>query len=359
MSIRQGGQPRDAKARARARGADLARKLNMLAGLDRACPGSTVTTNPCRGRAAKAEQESQQMSREAKVDEDRKQCMDNDPGAAGSVAAIPLPKTLLPQPEDMSSKTPTMTSLALTETALRKSELLLAEFATLDLSDTGVKDKCEDLESAMTEESCPNSLCLSPRVESVSSDLPDTIEVPVALLESFAETCSHFCNQQSLSACEANVCDRSESGEAHAADPKARSGSESEVSSTRASSCMDDVGSAEGSVGHASPPTSLQRPLLRCLSPPRESVQPPTITKRWLSPCARRAVSPTISQQRWNANAMLGRALPPVHVNPRMCRQASPRTSFPTLLPKVGSCKIEVQQTITVTNTVHVSFEMA
>jgi len=132
--------------------------------------------------------------------------------------APPLPLECLvhrPDLADTNSKTPTLTPHALTDIALRKSELLLAQLSALGLSDDEFGCKCDANED---QDSLSRSFCLQSAPSSASS----ISEVPVVLLDLFSETLSN-----------AKTIDQWEFPEPH-------SEPESEELSTTASSSMID-----------------------------------------------------------------------------------------------------------------------
>jgi hypothetical protein len=183
---------------------------------------------------------------------------------------------------------------------------------------------------------------------------------------------------------------------------KARAPERDRLLSTASSldaSTTDEVGSSAGSAGlHSIASTSSLTSPLTATSPRllygRDRALSPNIARRTLSPSINRGPSPTINQQRCNAHTSPSRScyahIQPANALPKhspsrscyahvpLCRQASPPprvhvspapASRDALLPKVTvnalggrrpvSCTIGVQQTITITNTVHVTLEVA
>jgi len=129
------------------------------------------------------------------------------------VPALPL-KSLTSCPDDMYGMTPTLTPHTLTDNALRKSELLIAELTALGFSDEDEASSAENnAESQNANAGSTDALCMNlstqPLASSETPVLPggrkraETVEVPVVLLDLFSETFTKHHKLQSAHAVEA------------------------------------------------------------------------------------------------------------------------------------------------------------
>lgn len=416
--------PPVAASRARARGADLARKLNMLAEVQRgAClqkfgvdvqgsskvakvrrspfpsghkeqpeeepeeqPQQPVETpkeplveqrsqgeslSPAVRRSAK---QVEQGNEEPAVAQDLKQCTDNATKSLTRTApSLPLKSLaqvcVAEESKTPASKTPTCNSLELTDTVLRKSEMLLAEL-TASLIECDKDEFClhrhEDLQSMLDEEeSWSSSSCSSPIAQPVVSTLPDTVEVPLSLLDMFSTTLSNY---QNMTASKVGRFSMQSFDSSESSETQAPEGSEPELSETDA---PETPNTPEG----FSATTSCQT-ASRCMSPQPDSgrslTTTPLISLR--APSVRRAASSTISPQ-WYSQHLQASKGP---ANLQLYRQASPpprvhriqilapglRQQAVAPIPVGGyrqarSCKIKAQEITTITKSLHLTVEIS
>lgn len=267
--------------------------------------------------------------------------------------APPLPsKALAIIVEDSStidsSKTPTLTPHTLTDNALRKSELLLAELTALGLSDE------DELENKHVHSSGEDKFCLKCGESSLSADsifLPihyghkfaDTVEVPVVLLDLFSETLAKCHSSQSLTQCSSEFETQTPEPE-----PEAKTSS------------VEDLNNADGTI---TPST--------CLSSPPRSTSPhvsPRVSVRQVDTLGpprsvRRAASPKISVQRQHSGiaSQFQKASQVAKASVQVCQQVSTvspqiqsvpvQITLPVQTPR-GCKSYTIQHTVTVTSTI-------
>lgn len=248
--------------------------------------------------------------------------------------------------DETSGQTPQATPHTMTETALKKSEDLLAKLMALGL--TGDED-CSldgDNKSAGTLESdrddapgiptpCSSSACLQ------TPKQRDTVEVPVALLDMLVENWSR---------CQEDM---------HSAPSKV---SLSKAPSLASSTTLDDLASDQDSLSSISP---LQSPVLpsaesmsECSHPMESTPAPPCTMNVVLSP-TRQVHSPVVHKRMFDSNGFNRR---PTHVqkfNPQL--QWSHKPAFRDAIAPTASAEAHmgrrpvactIQQTVEVTNTV-------
>lgn len=267
------------------------------------------------------------------------------------VPMLPL-RAVEPLPEDMSSRTPTLTPHALTDVVLRKSELLLAELAALGLSDelqddAGTKE-CERSNKRMRSLTSEDAFCLKATCSTPTSDaalrcsehkLSETVEVPVVLLNLFSETLSKYRSMVQCSpSSKTNGIAEHEFAELGAADG---------LGSTCSSTMYED-----GTAGSTTPNTSLSSP--RVLTSPSAAscaestvTLPPAVAKRAAPPAVNRA-APNPSRKtlpatvpKWAQDANKNTGTQSSHF--QVYQQLSPRLQSGSLQVPHGTSHVKVE----------------
>lgn len=385
---------------ARERGAELARKFNMLtlsdkslqlqnatmashhrssqpqkAGLKRSTPPQS------KGRLSNTdgqpEKGCEQQSRTQKVAH-LKQSVQGDVQSAVEVAPIDtifLKEQLPSLPEDSCTEsttscgTPTELFPATISSVsqedgdidevLKKSEVLRALLAS------ALNDEHLDAEECKNDEDETVSPCISPCVspQNRKHQQADTVEVPVSLLDAFSDTC------EQLKEAKAEVEQLSETVSkcVGALDKPHKEFSGRDRLSSTSSSCgstTEDRDSWSLDSRSTSSCSSRQTSTLPPWFSQYPRTQSPVVMTRALSPGFKQALSPTIQHRQLAGSARVpARALSPQPV--ALTRQSLPVAEKQPVAGNIlkglrpVSCKITQQQTITVTNSVHITVEMA
>lgn len=253
------------------------------------------------------------------------------------VPALPL-KSVVRLPDDGTGKTPTLTPHTLTDIALKKSELLLAEMTAmglLDEEDVG-KKHVEAADNAADDAFCLDLACQTPTGDSTARQselkLGETVEVPVVLLNLFSETLTKFSNSLKLGSLSSPT---KKDAEVNESEPEAE-----DLSSPSSTTAYEDSTHCS-----TTPNTSLFSP--------REPASPCSSTAKFAEPPRMKSAAPP------------GRkSLPAAQSTLQFHQQLSPRiqggsmripnvTSRVRLEAPLGCKSCTLQQTVTVTNTVH------
>jgi len=248
---------------------------------------------------------------------------------------------------------------------LKKSEVLRALLASALNDDHLDAEHCES-----DQEDEADSPCVSPCVSPLNRkrQQADTVEVPIGLLDAFSETLDQLTEakaemeqlSETVSKC-VGVLDKPHKD--HVRDRLSSTASscgstmDDRDSSSSSSSTMDDSRSTSSC-------SSRQASTLPQWFSHYPRAQSPAVMTRALSPGFKRALSPSLQQRSLGGSAAVpARALSPKPV--AFTRQPSP---VAVQQPVAGnilkglrpvSCKITQQQTITVTNSVHITVELA
>lgn len=294
--------------------------------------------------AAKVDQQSEEPNM---VSKDSLENADHTPGRSPGIACLLPLKSLASCPEEVSGSrlslaTTTLTPHALTDTALRKSEVLLAQLSALGLNTDKNGFYLEEVEHEEAADEgiyqMPKSDCSSPKSwAALTPKATDTVEVPVVLLDMFVETWSKYRKLHLSSGSQAKEADGAESCETHLSEP------EPEVSSAKAS---DDASSTRTSQASdaAEDLASLPSPQMSASSCPSGALSPLSGLGSPSPPRILCASSPIHSKQMRDGNAMqFRRSCPLVQANLQGGRSH--------VACRPVSCT--VQQTVTITNTVH------
>jgi hypothetical protein len=246
------------------------------------------------------------------------------------------------------SKEPAMSSDALTDKALRKSEELLAEMVALGLSDEDDPHRAA-FESKLSVDTTDDSICPSPTSQPSHVALKgnlDTVEMPVVLVDKLVDMWQKYRNLRAVS-CEAPAAQESDMWK------QPHCHLDAEVASAL-SATMDDTGSVAGS--HISTAASLSSGNLSPRDVLRSKGGAP---KAAMCAEATKSTSQLIRVARATAFAQ---PQSPRHVqSPRQVHPCSPRQAIapPKSVVTSGSVRAPlacalVQQTINITNTYHV-----
>jgi len=305
------------------------------------------------------------------------------------------------------TKTPTLTPCS---RALRKSELLLAELSALGLSDednSGITENEPGSVFSTCEDFAPlKSACSSPaRSPTRASLLPrksDTVEVPVALLDMFVDTWSKYRNLDLESTPKGEAFDGDTSCGTQEPEPEMISSKASSADPSAVDECGSSTHTFTFCASTASPETaeSPASPRLSSLCWPHSQPSPATATRigspavnapgasspffpsgKLSSPIVGVKVMPprvmsrggTSPRNSWTSGqrAQTHLQTSPGHRSPAFggpvvvpCGHMSPAYGGSLMVPKMtvesrAGCRpvsCTVQQTVTITNTVHFNF---
>jgi hypothetical protein len=396
-----------AEARARGRGAELASKFNSFVEVERrfpspgktcgsACSSYEVNSWQKSSLATKRKKQQEEASEKAKAAPASEQRADSTSRsvAQSAVIAPTLPvRSLAAGLEGTDTqmscldKTPsgkfscpdaTPTAAApVVDNMLRKSELLLAELTALGLADqtptaAALGDSAKDdfCFACDTEEEDEHSTAddefsseLPQLAVNAESALTKTIEVPVALLDMFNETLLGYRQLQALQ--KGQLGDGTESLATQ--EPESESGV---LSSTGSSVVMEeffveDASSPQAAVAPSAPMQSAQSGVttaVRAMSPPRAMLLSPAIASRPPA-SSRKSIGSSSCPLQWYLQVS---PPPPVQrtampsqaaMTPR--RASVPRVAVNTPLSRCRPVSCTVEQTVTITNTVRVKYEVS
>jgi hypothetical protein len=282
-----------------------------------------------------------------------RQCDDSSSAPHSNLAARAR-AALTPAGLELSAESPSPTAHAITDVALRKSEVLLAKMVALGLADHdevgSAEDEHEDAVSTIAAMS--ESACSSPRsfpiLPSTTSKTTDTVEVPAALLDLFVETWARHRNVQ----LDAEGVDRCRPYHDHVAEPKSK-----RITSQASSTTIDGLSSADDASCWSSAGCSVSVPSLAPASCSSSVASPRMSPRKTLGERQilgeRHSLLESGPQDRRASCASLIQS--PILGHRQILRQAAPAIAVESRAGcRPVSCT--VQQTVTITHTVHFNY---